>query len=160
MKITGYNCNTKGSDSVASVYDIANAFIEKEPMSPKKIQKLSYYFYAWGLTLYHKKMINDSKFQAWVHGPVSYKLYTKYKKYGWADVKEYEEYNLNCEEKRVLEAVWDTYGDLSPDELEALTHSEEPWIKARRGLGEYENSDKSISDDDIKEYYASIYIGD
>lgn len=145
---------------MASIYDVANAFLEKEPMSPKKIQKLSYYFYAWGLTLYSKRMINDSEFQAWVHGPVSYKLYQKYRRYAWADIKEHEEYSLDFEERRVLESVWETYGDLAADELEALTHSEEPWIKARRGLGEYENSDRSINDEDIKEYYSSIYIGD
>ena len=60
----------------------------------------------------------------------------------------------------LLESVWFTYGDKSANELEALTHSEDPWKNAREGLKEMEPSDKPIDTEDMKEYYLSIYIGD
>ena len=146
---------------MAKVEEVAKGFLSKNSMSPKKLQKLVYYFKAWGLVLYKKDMIEDTDFEAWVHGPVSPKLYRKYKNYGWNDIEKYEgELTLNEKEKHLLESVWITYGDLSANELEALTHSENPWRKARLGYKDDELCDVIISEDDMKDYYSSIYIGD
>lgn len=145
-----------------SVYSIADWFLSKDSLTPKKIQKLSYYFEAWSNALYGTSLINDTQFEAWVHGPVSPELYNKYREYRWQDVPQ-SEVDQSLYEKdalELLESVWLTYGDKSANELEALTHSEEPWKKARIGLGETEASHNVINAEDMKNYYASIYIGD
>ncbi len=145
-----------------SIFDISDWFLSKEAMTPKKLQKLSYYFVAWGYALYNASLISDTVFQAWVHGPVSPELYNKYREYGWNDIEQKEDNSKLFDSKtlELLESVWFTYGDKSANELEALTHSEDPWKNAREGLKEMEPSDKPIDTEDMKEYYLSIYIGD
>lgn len=147
---------------MADIYDVADWFLSKESMTHKKIQKLSYYYQAWGYALYNREMIENEEFEAWVHGPVSRKLFSEYTIYGWNDIpqKDSNDNLFSKEELNLLESVWVTYGDKSANELEALTHSEMPWIKARVGYGDYENCSEVISPDDMGEYYKSIYIGD
>lgn len=132
-------------------------------MSPKKIQKLCYYFVAWGYALLDKQLVDDDVFEAWVHGPVSKTLYKEYREYGWQDVpsKEFNSDDIFDEKSLdLLESVYLTYGDLSANELEALTHTESPWQIARQGLDPYEICNKEINTDDMKNYYKSIYIGE
>lgn len=145
-----------------SIFDVADWFLSKEKMTPKKLQKLSYYFEAWCHALFGRTLVNDTQFEAWVHGPVSPELYSKYRKYGWNDIEQKENNSVIFEPKalELLESVWMTYGDKSANELEALTHSEMPWRNARIGLSEDEPSHIKISGDDMHDYYLSIYIGD
>lgn len=145
-----------------SVLDVTDWFLSKESMTPKKLQKLSYYFEAWGNALYHTSLINDTHFEAWANGPVSPELYSKYREYEWTLVPEKEANNskFNKDALELLESVWVTYGDRSANELEALTHKEEPWRAAREGLDDEEPSNNVIDPEIMKRYYESIYIGD
>lgn len=145
-----------------SIFNISDWFLSKEAMTPKKLQKLSYYFEAWSYALFNDSLISDTKFEAWVHGPVSPELYSRYKEFGWNDIEQTEDNSDLFDNKALdlLESVWITYGSKSANELEALTHSELPWINARKGLGETEPSHELINAEDMKEYYLSIYIGD
>ena len=38
---------------MATIFDVADWFLSKEAMTPKKLQKLCYYYKAWGLALYY-----------------------------------------------------------------------------------------------------------
>ncbi|KAA0967473.1 DUF4065 domain-containing protein [Streptococcus cristatus] len=145
-----------------SIFNISDWFLSKEAMTPKKLQKLSYYFEAWSHALFNDSLISDTTFEAWVHGPVSPELYSRYKEFGWNDIEQTEDNSDLFDNKTLdlLESVWITYGSKSANELEALTHSELPWINARKGLGETEPSHEPINAEDMKEYYRSIYIGD
>lgn len=146
-----------------SVFDIANWFLNKSSMSPKKLQKLTYYAQAWSYALYNQTLINDTVFEAWSHGPVSPELYHKYKKYGWRDIdKNSEIVQVDDKAKVLLESVWLTYGDKSANELEALTHQELPWQEARRRAGANcsDRCNEHINVEDMKKYYLSIYSGD
>jgi cdsE len=156
------------SNSKVSILDVASWFLSKEAMTHKKLQKLCYYVQAWGLALYNKELI-DSEFQAWVHGPVSRELYNKYKSNGWEDIpklKSFQPSNTQffSDEKNLhlLDSVWFTYGNKSGNELEALTHQEEPWINARKKAEVKENEpcNEIILSDDMKVFYKRIYIGD
>ncbi|BAP62922.1 Panacea domain-containing protein [Methanococcus maripaludis] len=143
-----------------SIYKLADWFLNKESMPHKKLQKLCYYSVAWYYALYDSDLVNDTEFQAWIHGPVSPDLYSEYRKYGWnpiekADVKP----QFTKETEEFLEIVYNTYGDYSGHELEALTHGELPWIEARTGLSEFEPSTNPISKETMKNYYLSIYNG-
>ena len=144
---------------MATIFDVADWFLSKDSMTHKKLQKLCYYYKAWGLALYGVDLLPNDEFQAWVHGPVCPALYQKYKGYGWNDIPRNEKalFLFNDKETEVLESVWITYGDMSPNALEAQTHVEEPWRKARIGCGEFEPCEKPIRNEDMRDYYKALY---
>lgn len=147
-----------------SIFDIANWFLTKDSVSPKKLEKLTYYAQAWSNALYDQNIISDTNFEAWAHGPVSPELYQKYKNYHWQLIPklsvEGQNYVDDSEAQDLLESVWITYGDRSANELEALTHTEFPWRNARRGYDPGEHCQVNISQNDMKNFYRSIYTGD
>ncbi len=142
--------------------DVANWFLAKGDgnISPKKLQKLVYYAYAWVLTLLNdskddlSNKLFDDEFEAWVHGPVIPSLYKEYASYGFEPIDKKPEKPVFSEDvENVLEQVWDIYGKFSANELESMTHQEDPWSKARKGLSPLQNSNNKIKDTDIFEYY-------
>lgn len=147
---------------MASVYDVANWFLSKDSIQPKKLQKLCYYYEAWHNALYDDSGIDDTQFQAWVHGPVSPELYREYKRFGWNPIPKKTDIINSLGEKQLelLESVWLTYGDLSGNELEALTHDEMPWKIARGSCSSTEKCTNVISPESMATFYKSIYIGD
>ena len=143
------------------IYDLADWFLSKETMTHKKLQKLCYYAEAWSCALFNRGLIEDSHFEAWVHGPVSPELYQKYKDFYWMNIPSQTfENTLTEEENDLLESVWLTYGDKSANELEGLTYTETPWCNARSGLSPNEQSHNIIKFEDMRDFYRSIYIGD
>ena len=84
-----------------SIFDIADWFLSKEPMTPKKIQKLCYYYKAWGFALYTKDMIPGYEFEAWIHGPVNPALYQRYAEYLWQDIPRKEDNSSQFTEKEI-----------------------------------------------------------
>lgn len=140
-----------------TIFDLADWFLSKESMTPKKLQKLCYYAYAWGLALLEKE-IADTYFEAWVHGPVNPDLYQKYRNNGWKEIPVTAFCpNLTEDEESVLEAVYATYGDLTGDQLERLTHQEKPWMIAREDYKPWEICTNQIDPDSMQEYYKQIY---
>lgn len=145
---------------MATIDDVADWFLSKESMTPKKLQKLCYYFKAWGLALCGEDFLSDSVFEAWVHGPVNPELYQKYKGYYWTNIRRKRRSNtekFTVKEQEVLEAVWNTYGELTANALEVQTHLESPWRIARAGVDEYTNSTAPISNEDMTKYYRELY---
>lgn len=141
---------------------IAQWFLSKSSMSPKKLQKILYYAYSWVLTLMNDESTNlqnrlfDDKFEAWVHGPVIRSIYVKYADRGYHDITDYEGKELpsvSADIKDILEQVNEVYDGYTADELESITHQEAPWKKARVGLSALDSSDKVISDVDIFNCY-------
>ena len=154
-----YNRKWKGCDDMASIFDVAGWFLSKEPMTPKKLQKLCYYYKAWGLALYSRDLLPESEFQAWVHGPVNPLLYAKYANYGWNDIPMMPDNSNLFDEKEtdLLKSVWETYGEMTANALEAQTHTEDPWRSARQGIPDYQNCTSVISNDAMGEYYRRVY---
>lgn len=150
----------------ADIKDVADWFLLKKNMSNKKIQKLCYYAEAWSLALLNQDIAQNSDFEAWVHGPVSKVLYKVYREFGWNKltitnpeiVKKRLDILFTREQIEVLESVWDTYGEYGADQLEALTHLEEPWLEQRMGLEKFQSSTRKISKETMKRYYKSIAI--
>lgn len=144
-----------------SIQDIANWFLAKEAMTHKKLQKLCYYAVAWGYALTDDYIATNDKFQAWVHGPVSRTLYNTYKENGWNLLDQFtSDIEMPDNIQELLQSVWVTYGDKDGNELEALSHIEQPWKNARVGVKEDERSENTIDIDDMKKFYRSIYKGD
>ena len=149
-----------------TVFDVANYFSSKSAMSHKKLQKLVYYAYAWYIALYNEnendlknKLCVDTKFEAWVHGPVCKKLYNKYSNsYGQVDKYNGKINNLITGElKKYLETIYKVFGKYTGDELEYMTHREMPWQNARNTLKPYMSSNEIISEKDMFVYYNSLH---
>ena len=142
-----------------TVFDVADWFLSKQGMEHKKLQKLCYYAQAWHCALQGKPLFPDV-IEAWVHGPVVPTLYQKYKSYGWQEIPQvkFDERRLSNTVLEVLGAVYNTYGSFSGEQLEALTHSEMPWQKARGSkLQPYEICTNPITLEDMKEFYLKLY---
>lgn len=141
-----------------SVYDVAKWFLDKQSMTHKKIQKLCYYAQAWHCALLGEPLF-DSEIQAWVHGPVVPALYPVYADYKWLEIpqKEFDDSHMNKQAISVLEAVYATYGEFSGDQLESLTHSEDPWVSVRKGLKPWDSCTAPIVPEAMKVYYRRKY---
>lgn len=136
-----------------NIFDLANVFLCISSMTHKKLQKLCYYAKAWYLALYDTNIIMES-FEAWVHGAVQPALYQKYKPYGFGYIPLYNnEAGVPEEFLSFAREIYDSYGDLSGDELEILNHTEAPWINARHGLKPWQGCNNVIDENDMKEYY-------
>ena len=147
-------------EKVYSVDDVADWFLNKKEMTPKKLQKLVYYAYAWTLTLFNDsadklntKLFNE-KIRAWVHGPVVGKLYHEYEDYGYNLIpRNTTRPKFTSDVEDILDQVWQLYGKYTANELESLTHQETPWQNARKGLTPLETGHNVILDKDIYEYF-------
>ena len=153
------NTNNLGVD-INSVADYLCFRLSEEGSgsSQLKLHKLLYYVQSWHLALYDQPLL-DEKFQAWIHGPVSRKIYDRFKDTKnmfspiTAEDIESDFSGLNTQAIYHIDEVLEVYGDYSGTQLEELTHSEEPWIKARQGLSRFERSERIISEEDMKNYY-------
>ncbi|MBB6402472.1 putative phage-associated protein [Methanococcus maripaludis] len=141
---TSYNTN---------IFEIAKWFLNKESMSHKKLQKLCYYALSWYYALYNAELVHDFEFEAWVHGPVSSDLYQIYRIYKLDIPKSSEPPKFDKDLNNYLNRVYERYGHMDGDELEELTHSEEPWKKARGNLPKNVSSKNKLDKTCIKEYY-------
>lgn len=132
---------------------IGQYFLSKNPdLTDIQIQKLVYYAYSWYMVKNQGKKLFEEKPQAWIHGPVFRTLFDSMKNYK----KFSETYEIGKLEKDItdfLDVIYNIYGKYSGNELERMTHSELPWIKARNGLKSYEFSQNTISDEDIMKCY-------
>jgi len=130
-----------------------------DTISALKLQKLVYYAQAWSLVLRNKPLFRED-LQAWPHGPVVYEVWDYYKAYKHTDIPAPKQCKLNFSdtEQEVLEEVWNAYGELSARQLEKLTHSEEPWIEARKGLDPSAKSQEVISHETMKSYYEKYLV--
>lgn len=148
-----------GSDLRMNIFEIANAFLSMESMSNKKLQKLCYYTQAWYIALNNDPLI-DCEFEAWTHGPVCPELYHTFKKYGYSNIQG----RFECPEiinddnylKEFIGSIYAMYGKFQADELEEMTHNEDPWLNSREGLNEWEPGYNLISLDSMKKYYKNL----
>lgn len=152
----------KEESSNATIEDLVYWFLQKEPMSHKKIQKLSYYAQAWSYTLRQIDIVDEIEFEAWVHGPVNKVIWDMLKKSGWRNInipfdENMQVHKFNDSELDVLNLVWDNYGEFSADTLEGITHEEKPWLDARKGCGKFDPSCNKISRESMADFYVNLY---
>ena len=67
---------------------------------------------------------------------------------------------MNQEQQETIDAVLEYYGDKSAQWLIELTHMEDPWIQARKGLPPLERGSRVMSLDTIADYYSSLSVED
>ncbi len=137
-----------------------------KPMSHLKLQKLLYFIEGYHLAYFDGKSLIEDEFQAWAHGPVSRKIFDELKDksilYGDLiyTVKEGEEPPVNILREsitstqfEVIEEVLSMYTNYSGLQLEDITHSQTPWLKARQGYAPGDRCENVISRDDMLSYF-------
>lgn len=129
-----------------------------------KLQKLMYYIQAWSLGINGAPMMNG-KFEAWVHGPVCIELYNRFKdtKSLYSSITNDDVINkspkdkFNPEDVEFINYILENYARYSGSQIEAMTHSEDPWINARKGYGPMERCHVEITQEAMRDYYEKKY---
>lgn len=145
---------------MASVHDVAAYILDRlGSMTTWKLQKLAYYSQAWSLVWDERPLFPD-RIEAWANGPVVPALYRRHK--GQFRVNSWsvgDPSRLSAQERETVEAVVGYYGDKSSQWLSDLTHREEPWREARRGLAPGERGSKEITKEAMVSYYSALASG-
>lgn len=151
---------------MADINDVCDYIVvklteDRSGLNVLKLHKLLYYVQAWSLAFDTGRQF-DGEFQAWVHGPVSRNIYDRfvsnkgmYSQVSMQDVREgFDPLSIPDDDRAHIDAVLEVYGGLTGDQLEEMTHREDPWIQARSGVPAASRSENIIKDDWMKEYYA------
>ncbi|MFC0179953.1 Panacea domain-containing protein [Thorsellia kenyensis] len=141
------------------IFKIDNA---GESLSNLKLQKLLYYIQAWHL-VFEKRPMFSSNFQAWVHGPVSKEIFDRFKdeKSLYSDITindirpEFNLASLKEEDIDHINNVLGSYAKFSGVQLEEMSHKEQPWINARKGVNPMARSENIIDNDEMMKYYSA-----
>jgi uncharacterized phage-associated protein len=129
------------------------------PITNLKLQKLLYYAQAWHLAFYGRPLFGE-RIEAWVHGPVVPPVFGDFKHYGWSPIEPVAIPPSPSAPVRVhVDCVYQTYGGFSANDLERMTHQEDPWKNARNGLPLGAPSKAVISHESMKRYYRSVLNG-
>jgi uncharacterized phage-associated protein len=132
------------------------------PMNQLKLQKLVYYIQAFHLVFYDGEPIIEDEFQAWVHGPVSRKIWDHYRdqSYIYSDIPrpkgKMDVCGLSTEQVSLIDEVLKNYSPFTSYQLEMLTHSELPWIEARGECRSDERCENVISRRTMRKFYRNI----
>lgn len=138
--------------------DVADYILKKlGPMSAMKLQKLVYYSQAWTLVWTDKELFPD-EIEAWADGPVVRALYNKHRGHFRLSKGFFggEPDRLSEDQKDAVKKVLSFYGDKDAQWLSNLTHIEDPWKNARKGLDSGDRGNKIISQESIMSYYARL----
>lgn len=135
--------------------EIAKWFINEVHPEPLKLQKLLYLAQGYSYAFYDEPLFNDDM-EAWVHGPVVPSVYYEYKIFKYNPISiNYKVIEFDRNTLDVLNYIKDKFSKYDSKFLETLTHNQEPWILSREGLDPDERSDKTISKQNIANYFIS-----
>lgn len=142
---------------------ISYIFERLEEVTPLMLQKLLYFVQGVSLAIYDQALF-DEDCEAWVHGPVYADVYNLFKDFKYNpidDVKfaifKEKSNDLSEKEKSIIDLVLNTFGIYGGKVLELITHHEEPWIKARKGVADYMPSNEIIEKKDIQQYFSEVH---
>jgi uncharacterized phage-associated protein len=122
-----------------------------------KLQKLLYYCQAWHLALNDAPLFSEET-EAWIHGPAVPRVFGAFKEYRWSVIERPVTPLEDAAVIRHVNEVLASYGKYGATQLERLTHSEEPWIQARRGLSPDEPSRNVIPKNHMKLFYRNRIV--
>jgi len=137
-----------------SVFDFA-AHIKSRIASGDRMRllKLVYYVQAWSLVERDRPAFPE-RIEAWKNGPVTKAL--------WTDLEHSQGRQLNKAvqlapvDAAFADDVVSRYAEMTPIELSALTHLEEPWMAARGDLRPGDHGDGEITQAAMKTYYSRM----
>ena len=120
---------------MADIHDVATMILSRyeRPITTMKLQKLAYFAQEWSFSLRGRELFPED-FLAYRNGPVNYDLFDIHR--GAFTIGSWprgSRANLSAEEEIVIDAVLDTYGELSGKTLGDFTHEPDTaWSKVRK----------------------------
>ena len=124
-------------------------------MTAMKLQKLVYYCQAWSL-VWDEKPLFSERIEAWASGPVIRSLYERHRGEYRITTWEGNPNEFDSTQRATIDGVLAFYGDQNSQWLSDLTHKEDPWRKARKGLGPTDRGNREITHESMMEYYSSL----
>ena len=151
---------TKSLNKMYNCFDIADYLLKKakdegQGIDPMKLLKLTYISHGYNLGFFDKPLFSN-QVQAWKYGSVIPDLYQVIKRFGNGYVDKdtvdlYKEKNIEGDQKKLLDFVWEAYKPLSGLQLSELTHQKDtPWEKT------YKSYNDTIPNEIIKEHYKTL----
>ena len=146
---------------MATAHDVAKYILEVHgPMSAMKLEKLVYYSQAWSLVWDERPMFSE-RIEAWRNGPVVPDLYDVHRgEYAIQVWPHGDTSNIDQVAKDTIDVVLEYYGKHNAQTLSDITHAEEPWQIARRGLDPSKRGSRLISLASMSEFYSSLAAND
>jgi uncharacterized phage-associated protein len=142
---------------MVTAQDVAEAILEhKGPMDTFRLQKLVYYAQALHLATTGGPLFSD-RIEAWTNGPVVPTLYQRHRGDYRVKTVSGRSDRLDDSALRSVETMLDYYGDQSSSWLVNQVHLEEPWRRARAGVGPRERSGREIPLESIRSCYKPIF---
>lgn len=141
-----------------NVFDVAKYILQQlGEISAMKLEKLVYYCQVWSLVWDERSMFPEH-IEAWASGPVAPALYDKHR--GKFTINECnfpgDPDKLDKDAIDTVDAVLKFYGQKTAQWLSDLTHREDPWVNARRGLPDGAICQNEITLAAMDEYYSSL----
>ena len=167
---TAYKKAMTAADSIESLFSvsdkmlrvIAYVFEKLEEVTPLMLQKLLYFIQGIHSALYGKSIFAEDC-RAWIHGPVYPEVYELFRDFKYNPIDDARfallegmEDTLTDDEKRVIDLVVNTFGMYGGKVLEKITHSEDPWMEARKGYGDSIPSSELLPKERIMKYYIVV----
>lgn len=124
------------------------------------VQKLLYFCQVVSYAINNRQMFTDTC-EAWKFGPVYTHIYYRLNKYTYDPINseefaDFDIVHLDENDKEIIDAVIDSFGMFSGTKLRDISHKTEPWVRARKGLTNDENSNAIITNKSIKEYAKTL----
>ena len=143
---------------MASALDVAAYILRRRgPMSGKKLQKLVYYSQAWSLAWTGEPLFAD-RIEAWRDGPVVPGLFAEHRYANEVtDITGGNAEALTPRQMDTVDSVLGFYADRTAEDLIKMSHDEEPWRDARRGLLSWHAGNSEISHESMRKYYSSLH---
>jgi uncharacterized phage-associated protein len=144
----------------ASAHDVAAYLLQKHgAMTAMKLQKLLYYSQAWSL-VWDEAPLFKEPIEAWANGPVVPEVYAGHRgEFSVSIWPSGDAAKLTKVQTETVDAVLSYYGNKTAQYLSDLTHLEEPWRLARKGLDPSERSQREITLASMAEYYGTLEPG-
>lgn len=133
---------------------------EPDALTPLRVQKLLYYAQGWHLAVYGIPLFVEP-IEAWMHGPVVRDVYGYLSSHGNLGVDPAvigAPQHLSEEHKTYLRGFWDSYRDFSAYRLYKATHTEQPWLDARKGVEPGERSNQRIPQEAMRDFFRAQLI--
>lgn len=132
---------------------------DEEEVSAMKLQKICFYAQSWYIAKYNHPLFKHD-FQAWKYGPVSPALYEYHAKKATVSLNNTiipgNVQNIAESDKEFIKAVVSIYGRFTGLQLSELSHSQDPWKNARRGIPEGSPSNNEITIESIRDYFSKF----
>ncbi|SFF34884.1 Uncharacterized phage-associated protein [Blastococcus tunisiensis] len=142
-----------------SALDVASYILQRQHgLTGIELEKLVYYAQAWSLAWDGQPLFAD-EIQAWEHGPVVPRLYSKHAGQRLMSViPGGDPARVTAVDRDKIDAVIDFYGGRDAAALRRLSHEEQPWRDARGSLPAGASSRAPIPHRAMRRFYTAQQV--